>query len=405
MESIRELFRIGKGPSSSHSMGPCRAAEIFLRQLPEASRYRVTLFGSLAATGKGHLTDKALENIFGQRELSLIWRPDEELPQHPNGLRFEAFSRAGKLLKRWDVYSVGGGALKGEGISQESLSIDYLSTMDQILEHCAETGDAFWKYVEVCEGDEIWGFLEGIWQAMGVSLECGLRSEGFLPGGLGLARRAKPFFAKASLYDLEFKQQGLLFAYAHAVAEENASGGVVVTAPTCGAAGVLPAVLRRLDETLNCETADILYALATAGLIGNLVKHNASISGAEVGCQGEVGTACAMAAAAATQLYGGTIQQIEYAAEMGLEHHLGLTCDPVKGLVQIPCIERNAHAAARAMTCCNFALLSDGAHKISFTEIVSVMKETGKDLPSLYRETAKGGIAEAYRQRKNNSLK
>jgi L-serine dehydratase len=405
MESIRELFRIGTGPSSSHTMAPYRAAEKFLRQMPDAPSYRVTLFGSLAATGKGHLTDKALEKIFEPRDLNLVWKPEEELPLHPNALRFEALSAAGERLKSWDVYSVGGGALLEPDASQTSLSHDYLPTMDQILDRCSEKGESFWEYVETCEGHKIWGFLEEVWQTMSSSLERGLNNEGVLPGGLGLARRAQSFFRKATRYNSELKQQGLLFAYAHAVAEENASGGVVVTAPTCGAAGVLPAVLRHLNETLNCETRDILRALATAGLIGNLVKHNASISGAEVGCQGEVGTACAMTAAAATQLYGGSIRQIEYAAEMGLEHHLGLTCDPVNGLVQIPCIERNAHAAAHAITCGNFALLSDGAHKISFTEIVGVMKETGKALPSLYRETAGGGIAEAYRQRETKSPK
>ncbi len=400
MESIRELFRIGTGPSSSHTMGPRKAAERFLGQVPDAAGYRVTLFSSLAATGRGHLTDRALEDVFGARQLSLAWKPEQELPLHPNALRFEALDASGEVVRSWDVYSVGGGALKEAEVSVAPLSVACLGTMDQILERCAETGEGFWEYVEACEGKEIWGFLEEVWQAMSDSIERGLHTEGVLPGGLGLARKAHAFYRKASLYGPEFRQSGLLCAYAYAVAEENASGGVIATAPTCGASGVLPAVLRHLDETLNCGPKKIVRALATAGLVGNLVKHNASISGAEVGCQGEVGTACAMAAAAATQLYGGTIRQIEYAAEMGLEHHLGLTCDPVQGLVQIPCIERNAHAAARALSCCHFALLSDGVHKISFTEIVQVMKETGQALPSLYRETAGGGIAQAYRQRK-----
>ncbi len=405
MESIRELFRIGTGPSSSHTMGPRKAAERFLEQIPDAACYRVSLFGSLAATGKGHLTDRALEETFGDRELTLIWKPEVELPLHPNGLLFEALSDAGVVVKSWEVYSVGGGALQEQDSLLVPRSVDCLSSMDLILARGAESGESFWEYVEACEGKEIWNFLEEIWQAMSASLKRGLNAEGVLPGGLGLARKSHAFFRKASLYGSEFKQDGLLFAYAHAVSEENAAGGVIVTAPTCGACGVLPAVLRHLDEALNCGPKNILRALATAGLVGNLVKHNASISGAEVGCQGEVGTACAMAAAAATQLYGGSIRQIEYAAEMGLEHHLGLTCDPVKGLVQIPCIERNAHAAARAMSCCHLALLSDGVHKISFTEIVAVMKETGQALPSLYRETSGGGIAQAYRQRKQSESK
>jgi len=403
MESIRELFRIGTGPSSSHTMGPCKAAETFIQQVPDADRYQVTLFGSLAATGKGHLTDKILEETFGGRNLTLIWEPGTELPLHPNALRFEAWSPSGELVKTWEVYSVGGGALQEAGVPDTALAIDYLGSMDQILKHLAETGESFWEYVEKLEGKQIWDYLADVWQTMNASLERGLHSEGVLPGGLGLARKAHSFYRKASVYGPEFKSNGLLCAYAHAVAEENAAGGVIATAPTCGAAGVLPAVLRHLDETLNCGPENILRALATAGLVGNLVKHNASISGAEVGCQGEVGTACAMAASAATQLYGGSIRQIEYAAEMGLEHHLGLTCDPVKGLVQIPCIERNAHAAARALSCCQFALLSDGVHQISFSEIVKVMKETGQALPSLYRETAGGGIARAYRRRKGTT--
>ncbi len=401
MESIRELFRIGTGPSSSHTMGPCRAAEVFLQQQPDAASYQVTLFGSLAATGKGHLTDKALCKVFGDRALNLIWKPQEELPLHPNALRFEALNAERESLASWDIYSVGGGALRAEGLAQTQSTCSYLPTMDQILEHCRVSGESFWEYVASCEDDQLWSFLADVWQTMTLALERGLKTEGVLPGGLQLARKAKAIYRKASVYGDEFRQQGLLFAYAHAVAEENAAGGIIVTAPTCGASGVLPAVLYRISETQECTKLDILHALATAGLIGNLVKKNASISGAEVGCQGEIGTACAMAAAAATQLYGGTIRQIEYAAEMGLEHHLGLTCDPVKGLVQIPCIERNAHAATRAMNCCHFALLSDGVHKITFTEIVSVMKETGKALPSLYRDTSGGGIARAYRRRRD----
>ncbi|MCK4536177.1 MAG: L-serine ammonia-lyase, iron-sulfur-dependent, subunit alpha [Desulfuromonadales bacterium] len=402
MESIKELYRTGTGPSSSHTMGPRKAAENFLLQVPDASLYRVTLFGSLAATGEGHLTDKALEESFGSRALSLIWKPEIERPEHPNAMFFEALDETDKLIKSWEVYSVGGGALQEKGGSISLHTIDCLPTMDQILSHCLESGESFWEYVEACEGKEIWDFLAEAWQTMSAALERGLNTEGVLHGGLGLARKAQSMCRKASLYGPEFKQNGLLCAYAHAVSEENAAGGLIVTAPTCGACGVLPAVLRHLDETLNCGAEDILRGLATAGLVGNLVKHNASISGAEVGCQGEVGTACAMAAAAATQLYGGSIRQIEYAAEMGLEHHLGLTCDPVNGLVQIPCIERNAHAATRALSCCHFTLLSGGEHKITFDEITLVMKETGQALPSLYRETAGGGIAQAYRQRKES---
>ena len=380
-------------------MGPGRAAERFLSWIPDAASYRVTLFGSLAATGRGHQTDKVLETLFRNRVMTLLWMPEEELPCHPNGLLFEALDKQGVLIRRWEVYSIGGGALYDPTSRDAVLEINGLETMDQLLERCEKSGESFWEIQANLEGKEIWSFLDKVWFSMGDALKRGLGAEGVLPGGLGLARKARSYYRKAALYGQEFKQNSLLAAYALAVSEENAAGGEIVTAPTCGASGVLPAVLRHLNETLKCDRKEILRALATAGLIGNLVKHNASISGAEVGCQGEIGTACAMAAAAATQLFGGSVRQIEYAAEMGLEHHLGLTCDPVQGLVQIPCIERNAHAATRAMSCCHFALLSDGGHKISFDEIVAVMKETGQALPSIYRETAGGGIAQAYRQR------
>lgn len=399
MKSIRELYRIGTGPSSSHTMAPRQAAEIFLEKNPQAPAYRVTLFGSLAATGRGHLTDQTLYAAFSQRQLELIWKPEVLLPHHPNGLRFEALDTRGEPLTTWEVYSIGGGALLDPLTREKSTDIYKLNKMADILKHCDQTGEALWEYVRLCEGEEIDQFLDEVREAMDRSIERGLAREGALPGGLGLARRAWSLHRKVALFGPHFKQDGTLSAYAHAVAEENASGGIVVTAPTCGSSGVVPAVLRYLDETLTCSQEDIRRALAVAALVGNLVKHNASISGAEVGCQGEVGTACAMAAAAATMLHGGSLQQIEYAAEMGLEHHLGLTCDPVMGLVQIPCIERNAHAATRAINCCHFALLTDGRHKIPFDEIVAVMKETGQALPSIYRETSGAGIAEAYRQR------
>jgi len=398
MESIRQLYRIGQGPSSSHTMGPAAAASRFRQTVPNAARYRVILYGSLAATGRGHLTDRALEQALAPCPVAIDWRPDELLPLHPNGMRFEAFGSDGQLLGDWEVYSVGGGALRDRkgAVGDADPPVYPHADLQSILDHCETRGLSLGDYVFACEGEGIASFLDRIWQAMNAAIERGLQNEGPLPGGLGLARRARAFFRKASLLGEHLRQSALLCAYAYAVAEENACGGVIVTAPTCGSCGVLPAVLRYLDETLALSREDILRALAVAGLVGNLVKHNASISGAEVGCQGEVGTACAMAAAAATKLHGGTLAQIEYAAEMGLEHHLGLTCDPVEGLVQIPCIERNAHAAARALACCHFALLSDGRHKVSFDTITRVMKETGQALPSIYRETSAGGIARAY---------
>ncbi|MCL4560673.1 MAG: L-serine ammonia-lyase [Chloroflexi bacterium] len=401
MESIRELYRIGAGPSSSHTMAPRRAAEIFLKRTPQAATYRVTLFSSLAATGKGHLTDRALSDTFGSRPLEIVWSPERQLPLHPNGMQFEALDAGGAVLDTWQVYSLGGGALgdaSGAEISHPD-SIYPITNMDAILTHCDESGSSLWEYVAGVEGEQIWPYLTDIWAAMQAAIERGIHAQGVLPGGLGLRRKAWVFLRRTSTSGPYFKFPALLSAYALAVSEENAAGGVIVTAPTCGSSGVLPGVLRFVQEMFQCDQADVLRGLATAGLIGNLIKENASISGAEVGCQGEIGTACAMAAGAAAQMLGGTVRQIEYAAEMGLEHHLGLTCDPVGGLVQIPCIERNAFAATRALTCAEYALFSDGTHRIPFDDVVTVMRETGKDMLSRYRETAMGGLAAAYHRR------
>jgi L-serine dehydratase len=312
-------------------------------------------------------------------------------------MRFEALDNQLKVIDSWEVYSVGGGALQEKRGDQDGPSLYPLTRMEDILNYCETADESYWEYVENCESKGIWNHLETVGDTMEASLKRGLATEGVLPGGLGIDRKAPSLLAKAQQQQADFKRDGLLAAYAYAVAEENATKGMIVTAPTCGACGVLPSVLHYLDHTIHPPRRTILKALATGGLIGNIVKENASISGAEVGCQGEVGTACAMAAGAATFLMGGTIRQIEYAAEMGLEHHLGLTCDPVGGLVQIPCIERNAHAATRALSCCHFALLSDGEHKISFDDVVAVMKETGQALPALYRETSDGGLARVYR--------
>ena len=401
MESIREIYRIGRGPSSSHTMAPRKAAESFRRRHPEAKSFRVTLFGSLAATGRGHMTDAALGEAFAPHALEIVWKPEEELPAHPNGMRFEALDGNGEAGESWTVYSVGGGALSGEGdAAEERPSVYGLSEMTAILERCEAEGRALWEYVEECEDGGLWDFLGEVWRAMLEAVERGVRTEGALPGPLGLARKAWSFHRRAQSMGQHFRQTALLSAYALAAAEENATGGLIVTAPTCGSCGVVPAALRYVKETVDCDEPSILRALATAGLVGNLIKQNASISGAEVGCQGEIGSACAMAAAGAAQLLGGSPRQVEYAAEMGLEHHLGLTCDPVAGLVQVPCIERNAFAATRALNCCDYALFSDAHHLIPFDEVVGVMGKTGHDLPSLYRETAAGGLAEAYRQRK-----
>lgn len=403
MKSIRELFRIGLGPSSSHTMGPRSAAEIFKARFPETVHYRLTLYGSLAATGRGHLTDKAVLSVFEPGKLEIIWKPLESLPLHPNGMVFEAFSTSAELLGTWEVYSIGGGALRDSGSLPQSESVFPLTTMKAFLDHCKHSGQALWEVVEEFEGEGIWEYLSQVWQVMQSAIDRGLNAEGVLPGGIGLARKACSFYRKANLSADYLRHHGILAAYALAVAEENASGGEIVTAPTCGSSGVLPAVLRFEQETFHCSEQSVLRALATAGLIGNLAKHNASISGAAVGCQGEIGVACAMAAAAAAQLLGGTVRQVEYAAEMGLEHHLGLTCDPVGGLVQIPCIERNAFAASQAVNCADYVLFTDGSHRVSYDEVLSVMKETGQALPSLYRETSTGGLATIYRSPKQNN--
>ena len=380
-------------------MAPRRAAELFLERHEHAVKFRVTLYGSLAATGRGHLTDKAICEGLRGRAAEIVWRPNEALPRHSNGMRFEALDAQGEALGDWETYSTGGGALADEAADETNERVYPLHTMSEILAHCGKAGESFWEFVQTHEGEGVWQYVDEVWSAMCDAIERGLRTEGVLPGGLGIARKARSLHRKASMFGPHLRQDGLLAGFSYAVSEENAAGGRIVTAPTCGASGVVPSVLRYLETNVDCERTDVLRALATAGLIGNLVKHNASISGAEVGCQGEVGTACAMAAGAATQFLGGTVRQIEYAAEMGLEHHLGLTCDPVNGLVQIPCIERNAHAAARALSCCNFALLSDGVHRISFDDVVSVILETGRALPSRYRETSAGGLARLYRNR------
>ncbi|MDE6127209.1 MAG: L-serine ammonia-lyase [Muribaculaceae bacterium] len=396
MESLRQLFKIGQGPSSSHTMGPRKAAQIYLSELPQgAARVVVTLYGALAATGKGHLTDKAVLDVLSpELPVEIAWQPDTVLPFHTNGIRFETFAPDGASLGSETFYSVGGGDIVREGESRQAAQSIYpMTKIKEILEWCDRTGRSYWEYVEQTEGPEIWDYLREVWQVMKNAVERGIEAEGVLPGGLGVRRKAVSYHVHAAGYSSSLKSRGLVYAYALAVSEENAAGGEIVTAPTCGSCGIVPAVLYHLYTSKGFSEERILRALATAGLFGNVVKHNASVSGAEVGCQGEVGVACAMAAAAASQLFGGTPAQIEYSAEMGLEHHLGLTCDPVCGLVQIPCIERNAYAAARALDANLYAAFSDGRHRVDFDRIVEVMKQTGHDLPSLYKETAKGGLA------------
>ena len=397
MKSLRELFRIGHGPSSSHTMAPAAAAEAFLAKHEGAVRFEVTLYGSLAATGRGHFTDRAVSGVLGEERTVIFWKPDTVLPFHPNGMSFAAFDAAGNPLGEWTVYSVGGGALKEAGAPDDSSEVYPQRSMAEVMEYCRREGVPIWQLAETFEGSEIWDFLEEVLTRMFAAIDAGLSKDGVLPGGLHLARKARAVYLKAKAQRREIRRTGLLAAYAYAVGEENASLGVVVTAPTCGSCGVLPSVLRYCQDADKCSKTELLHALATAGIVGNIVKRNGSISGAEVGCQGEVGVACAMAAAAAAHLRGGTVPQIEYAAEIGLEHFLGLTCDPLLGLVQIPCIERTALAANRAVIASEMALLTDGVHFVPFDAVVRTMLETGHDLPSLYRETSTGGLSKFVR--------
>ena len=416
MKSIKDVYKIGKGPSSSHTMGPFKAVRHYMENHPDALSLNVVLYGSLAATGKGHLTDVAVEEAFHTWKptdketlekhenrkgyVTIEWQPKENLPYHPNGMKVACVDADGALVDQWTYYSIGGGDIKCDECPVEADKDGATYTMTllrDIKNWCINTGKTYWEYVLECEGKDsgVWEHLELVWKVMQEAVERGIEEEGVLPGPLNLRRKALSYHVRAFGQGDTFKTRGLVFAYALAVSEENAAGGTIVTAPTCGSCGVLPSVLYHMKKRYDFSDTRIIRALATCGLIGSIVKHNASVSGAEVGCQGEVGVACAMAAAAVAQLMGGSPSQIEYAAEMGLEHHLGLTCDPVCGLVQIPCIERNAYAAARAMDAGIYALYTDGRHRVSFDQAVKVMKQTGHDLPSLYKETSEGGLAKA----------
>ena len=394
MESICKIYKIGYGPSSSHTMGPRKAAELFKEKNPQAAGYRVTLYGSLAATGKGHFTDKAIMDALAPKTVEILWRADIVRDFHTNGMLFEALDAEQKVIDQWTIYSIGGGALADENGRKEVMKeVYHRTTMNEILAHIEKNGMTFWEYVVEHEDEHLWDYLEEVWKQMQATIETGLHTDGVIPGGLHLRGKARQYFVRASSYKPSLQSRCLVIAYALATAEQNASGGKVVTAPTCGSAGVLPAVLYHLQKNHGFSDKSILKALATAGLFANIIKYNASISGAEVGCQGEIGSACVMAAVAAAQLFGSSPQQIEYAAEMAMEHNLGLTCDPVCGLVQIPCIERNAIAALRALDINLYTMMSDGKHIISFDKVIATMKLTGKDLPSLYKETSMGGLA------------
>lgn len=399
MQSLKCLYRIGHGPSSSHTMGPMAAAERFLSDAPEADSYKVILYGSLAKTGRGHMTDSAVKEAFAGKPCEVVFDCDATTDVHPNTMDILAI-KDGEKIKRTRYYSVGGGEVVADGEQREIHADVYpLSSFSSISAYCREKDIRIWQYVEECEGEGIWEYLSDVWSIMQDAIKRGIAAEGVLHGGLGTQRKARYLFRQKHIDESEeTKTNRLICSYAYAVSEENAGGGRIVTAPTCGACGVLPAVLKYLQVKRNFTDTQILHALATAGVIGNLVKTNASISGAECGCQAEIGTACAMSAAAAAELYELDLDQIEYSAEMSIEHHLGLTCDPIGGLVQIPCIERNAIAAMRALNAVNLADFLADSRKISFDMIVDTMYETGKDLKVIYRETAEGGLAKMYNQ-------
>lgn len=390
MDTLRELYKIGNGPSSSHTMGPRKAALIFLNKNKNADKFKVELYGSLAATGKGHLTDYIIKKTLGDEKTIVEFKPEIEIDYHPNGMKFYAFQN-NNIIDEWLVFSVGGGEIKNINEQRSNNCNVYKhQNMKEILSYCETKNITFYDYIIESEGKSIYTYGEQILDVMFNTVKRGLVATGKLPGDLNINRRANSFYNQ---YLKTKDVTTLAFASALATSEENASGGEMVTAPTCGASGIVPGVLYTLYESKNYKKNILVEALLVGGLIGNIVKNTGSISGAEVGCQGEVGVACAMAAAALAYIFDGTNKQIEYAAEIALEHHLGLTCDPVKGYVQIPCIERNAMSCKRAMDCAQFALLTDGNHFIKLDDAIKTMVETGKDLQSKYRETSEGGLA------------
>ncbi len=400
MRSVQSLYRIGLGPSSSHSLGPRRAAELFAARCPRGATVEVDLYGSLAATGRGHGTDRAIESGLPGRDVRINWH-SRERPGHPNAMVFRSLDGQGHVLDTWEVYSVGGGRLRDAAGLVDEPTVSYPDdAIAPVLAWCRQRGVPFWEYVAAHDDEHIWPHLQRVWSTMIACVRRGLQStETELPGGLQVQRRAASMLAQAHERVGMLRDLNLVSAYGLAVMEENASGHEVVTAPTCGACGVVPAVLYYMHKHLGITDEQIVRALATAGLFGSSAAERASISGAEVGCQGEVGVGCSMAAAAATQILGGDCRQVEYAAEMGLEHFLGLTCDPIMGLVQVPCIERNAFAAIRAIECAAYATSTSGAHLVQFDDVVEVMDRTGRDLQSDYRETARGGLARIMQDR------
>lgn len=395
MRSIKSVYKIGNGPSSSHTVAPYRAAQVFKAMYPDADFYQVTLYGSLAFTGEGHGTGKAIKSGLPNAEI-IYDRTTSDIP-HPNTMLFQAF-RDNNEIGRNRIFSIGGGSIRIEGQkSDEDNEIYPQKYFSEIINSCRESDLPLSEFIYKVEGSSLKGYLSKIWTAMKTSIERGLKAEGILPGGLEVARKAKILYEKRCYNEsADVTMNRVIAAYAYAVSEENADENIVVTAPTCGSCGVLPSVMYYMERDRGFPEDEILDALAVAGIIGNVIRTNASISGAECGCQAEIGSACSMTAGALASLYGLNIEQIEYAAEIAMEHNLGLTCDPVKGLVQIPCIERNAVAAMRAISSVNLSRFLFATRKISFDEVVATMYRTGKDMDEKYRETSHGGLAQIY---------
>lgn len=403
MESLRELYKIGRGPSSSHTMGPEKASKLFLKEFPKADSYRCILYGSLAKTGRGHMTDVIIKQVFEEARcrVEILFDLEKKDLPHANTMELYALNADGSVAGFWRVMSVGGGEIEVEGVpAVKPPEIYKLNSFAQIKAYCKQHSLKLWEYVERVEGRDIWIYLRDVWNVMNKAIDEGLYAEGVLAGGLDLQRKAHVLYSQKHMDESAMTRENrVVCAYAYAVSEQNASLGQIVTAPTCGSCGVLPAVMRYLQDRRDFSDREVLRALATGGLVGNLFKKNASISGAECGCQAEIGTACSMAAAAAAELYEMDMDQIEYAAEVAMEHHLGLTCDPVGGLVQIPCIERNAVAAMRAINAVRLANFLTASRKISLDMVIETMYRTGKDMNRNYRETAEGGLAATYVRR------
>ena len=397
MESLRELYKIGRGPSSSHTMGPHKAALQFKEKYKNADSFTAVLYGSLALTGKGHMTDKVIGEVMSPVPCTVVFDKTTPTSVHPNTMELIAYL-GGVELGRQTVYSVGGGSISYD-VNKKSETHDVYphNTFEEIAEFCYERNIRITEYVEMFEGEGIWEYLSDVWKVMKKSIEDGLKARGILDGGLGVTRKAHFLHSQRHIDEsAQTRENRIVCAYAFAVSEQNASGGEIVTAPTCGSCGVVPSVLRYMQENKRFTNEEVVKALATGGIIGNIIKRNASVSGAECGCQAEIGSACSMAAAALAELFGMGIEQIEYAAEVAMEHHLGLTCDPVDGLVQIPCIERNAVAAMRAINALSLANFLTSLSKVSFDTVVKTMYETGIHLQSQYRETSEGGLAKHY---------